>query len=53
MESESDVDYDEFSDDLDKIYDSDDLNTAQQHSSDDEDSSGSDGYHCTKNEVFH
>ena len=34
------------------IYDSDDLNTAQQHSSDDEDSSGSDGDHCTKNEVF-
>ena len=35
------------------IYDSDDLNTAQQHSSDDEDSSGSNGDHCTKNEVFH
>ena len=35
------------------IYDSDDLNTAQQHSSDDEDSSGSNGDHYTKNEVFH
>ena len=43
MDNERDVDDDEFNDDLDKIYDSDDLNAAQQDSSDAEDSSDSDG----------
>ena len=43
MNNESDVDDDEFNDNLDRIYDSDDLNAAQQDSSDDEDSPGSDG----------
>ena len=42
MDNDSDVD-DEFNYDLDKIYGSDDLNTAQQDSSDDEYSSDSDG----------
>ena len=36
VDNESDVDDDKFNDDLDKIYDSDDLNAAQQDSSDDE-----------------
>ena len=44
MDNESDVDDDDgFNDNLDRIYDSDDLNAAQQDSSDDEDSPGSDG----------
>ena len=43
VDNESDVDDDKFNDDLDKIYDSDDLNPAQQDRSDDEDSSDSDG----------
>lgn len=44
VDNESEVDGDEFNDDLDKIYNSDDLNAVQQDSSDDENSSGSDGY---------
>ena len=42
-DNESDVDNNEFNDDLDKIYDSDDLNATQKNNSDDEDSSGTDG----------
>ena len=42
VDNDSDVD-NEFTDDLDKIYGSDDLNAAQQDSSDDEYSSDSDG----------
>ena len=44
VDNESEIDGDEFNDDLDKIYNSDDLNAVQQDSSDDENSSGSDGY---------
>ena len=44
VDNESEVDDDEFNGDLDKIYNSDDLNAVQQDSSDDENSSGSDGY---------
>ena len=43
MDNESDVEDDEFNDNLDKNYDSDDPNAAQRDSSDDEDSSDSDG----------
>ena len=43
MGNESIVDDDEFNDNLGKIYNIDDLHAAQQDSSDDEDSSGSDG----------
>ena len=42
VDNESNVADDKFNNDLDKIYDSDDLNAAQQNSSDDEDSSDSD-----------
>ena len=43
VDNKSDVDNDEFNYDLDKIYDSDDLNAAQEDSSYDEDLCGSDG----------
>ena len=43
VDNDSDVDDDEFNDDLEKIYDSDDLNTVQYDSSDDENFPDSDG----------
>ena len=43
VDIEHDVDDDELNDDLDKIYNSDYLIAAQQDSSDDDDSCGSDG----------